>query len=286
MTFPPSSQRRFSRLSSRTRPVGQPTRGKTALNRLRQVDVYVALAWASALTGWETRVESPLVVDVGYGAQAWTALEMRDRWLPLHPRLRLLGVEIDPERVAAAQPFIQPGVIDFRIGGFNLTDVLHGEPAHLIRAYNVLRQYDESAVPAALVTMGQALAPGGLLIEGTSTPTGRLVVFDVYQRGTDGDLRHRELVFGTNFRQAVDPAAFQAILPKRLIHHAQDAAPGAFFAAWRASLARARGAGLTGARRQWGYAVDALRERYGYPVDGRGRIVRRGYLVLRSRLDG
>src|SRR5689334_4319076 len=102
------------------RPVGQPTRGKTALNRLRQIDVYVALALPHTLTHG-----SPLVVDLGFGAYAWTTLEMFERWLPVNPKLRMLGIEIDPERVAAAIPYVQPPTIDFRLGGFNV-DMLTG----------------------------------------------------------------------------------------------------------------------------------------------------------------
>jgi hypothetical protein len=260
---------------------GQPTRGKTALNRLRQVDVYIALAHPGILT-----TGSPLVIDSGYGAQAWTALEMFERWLTLNPALRLLGVEIDAERVAAALPYQQPGRIEFRLGGFNLSDVLGGEKARLIRAYNVLRQYDESVVEPALAMLAEALEPGGLLIEGTSNPSGRLVVFDVYRKMDAGQLCHEELVFGTNFRERVEPVDFQAVLPKRLIHHAQDAAPAAFFNAWRSAFALARGAGHHSPRHQWIYAAKMLRERFNFPVDTRPRILRRGFLALHNRLDG
>ena len=37
---------------------------------------------------------------------------------------------------------------------------------------------------------------------------------------------------------------------------------------------------------EWVAAADVLRERFGWPVDPRRRIVERGYLVLASRLDG
>jgi hypothetical protein len=242
------------------------------------VDTYIALAHAQTLSSG-----TPLIIDVGYGAQAWTALEMWERWQSLNPRLRLLGVEIDPERVAAALPYQQPGSIEFRLCGFNVRDVLDGRKARLIRAYNVLRQYDESAVPQALATMAHALEPGGLLIEGTSTPSGRLAVFDVYRQQANG-LQQLELVFGTNFRDSADPIEFQAILPKRLIHHAQAAQPAAFFDAWRQTLRLARGLGQGGLRRQWWIAAQLLREKYGYPIDTRRRIVRRGFLVLRASL--
>jgi hypothetical protein len=262
-----------------SRPVGQPTRGKTALNRLRQVDVYMGLAWATHLHG-----AAPLIVDVGYGAYPWTALEMLQRWQRINPRLRLLGLEIDPERVANALPFCQPPHIDFRIGGFNVADITGTAQVRLIRAYNVLRQYDEAAVPDALLTMAQALEIGGLLIEGTSNPSGRIVVFDVYRKEPDASLRHLELVFGTNFKERIDPVDFQAILPKRLIHHAQDARPSAFFDAWRQALLLARGMGHIGIRRSWQTAMLLLRERFGYAIPPSVRLIRRGYLVLRDTL--
>src|SRR3954465_8057826 len=102
----------------RTHPIGQSTRGKTALNRLRQVDVFMALAFSHVFSSG-----APLIVDVGYGAFAWTTLEMYERWLPFNPDLRVLGIEIDPDRVAAAQPYASPPTIDFRLGGFNIADL-------------------------------------------------------------------------------------------------------------------------------------------------------------------
>jgi hypothetical protein len=264
----------------RSRPQGQPTRGKTALNRLRQVDAYVALAYAHILSSG-----SPLVVDVGYGAYPWTALEMFERWLPLNPRLRLLGLEIDPERVAVAQPYAQPGRIDFQLGGFNVASNLGSDKAMLIRAYNVLRQYDESEVREALETMADALAPNGLLIEGTSNPSGRFITFDVYQKGSVGILLHKVLVFGWNFRGTCDVDDFKAILPKRLIHHAYDPTPAAFFSAWQRALQIARGAGHRDRHVLWQMAINHLRH-LGYPVDRQKRLIKRGYLTLHNPLYG
>ena len=43
----------------------------------------------------------------------------------------------------------------------------------MIRAFNVLRQYDESEVDAAWTAMTARLAPGGLLVEGTCDELGR-----------------------------------------------------------------------------------------------------------------
>ncbi|MCC7445957.1 MAG: class I SAM-dependent methyltransferase [Anaerolineae bacterium] len=265
-------------MSRRVRPVGQPTRGKTALNRLRQIDVYVALALPGVLMG-----DAPLIVDVGFGAYAWTTLEMRERWLTINPHLRVIGIEIDPARVAAALAYADPPTVGFRLGGFNLPDALVRERARLIRCYNVLRQYDESAVVPALEAMAVSLEPGGILIEGTSNPSGRIVAFDVYQKQGDG-LIHRALIFGTNFRAPIEPVDFQAILPKRLIHHMLDLVPAAFFAAWQDSFAVARGQGWRG-RQQWIVAAKLLKTKYNYPVDTRAGLLRRGYVALRDALQ-
>lgn len=270
----------------RERLAGQPTRGKTALNRLRQIDVYVALAHSGALRGGTS-----LIVDLGFGAYPWTTLEMRQRWLRINPRIRVLGVEIDPQRVATALPYADPPAVDFRLGGFNLWDIVGPHRARLIRCYNVLRQYDEAAVRPALIEMAKALEPGGLLIEGTSNPTGRIVAFDVYRRESDL-LIHEVLVFGTNFRAPVEPVDFQTILPKRLIHHMLDPRPSAFFGAWRKaftliwrSVGYNRGQSRQVWRSQWIVAASLLKSRFGYPVDTRPGLIRRGYIALRDSLS-
>lgn len=259
----------------RKRPLGQPTRGKTALNRLRQIDVYVALALESLLVGGV-----PLIVDVGYGVYPWTTLEMWERLLRLNARLRVLGVEIDPERVATAQPYAAPPYIDFQLGGFDLLRVLNGQRARLIRCYNVLRQYDERAVAPALAEMALALEENGVLIEGTSNPSGRLVAFDVYRMQKD-QLSHEALVFGTNFRAPVEAVDFQAILPKRLIHHMRDPVPAAFFEAWQREFVLLR-APDADPRRVWIAAANNLRQHH--PVDSRPGLIRRGYVCARTAL--
>lgn len=208
---------------------------------------------------------------------------MRARWLHLNPRLRILGIEIDPARVAEALPYAEPPGITFALGGFNVADLTGPAAVRLIRCYNVLRQYDEGDVRGALQSMCAALEPGGLLIEGTSNPSGRIVAFDVYQK-TDGVLSHVALVFGSNFRAPAAPVDFQTILPKRLIHHAQDQRPAAFFDDWRRAFALARGTGKP--RREWVVAAELLRTRFGWPVDARPRLLRRGFVALRDPLRG
>lgn len=288
----------------RHRPSGQHTRGKTAENRLRQIDVYVALALPHMLRRGE-----PLCVDLGFGARPWTSLEMADRFARINPEVRILGVEIDPNRVEDALPFAEPPRVDFALGGFDLTATLGGHRARFVRAYNVLRQYDEREVDAALGHIAEALEPGGVLVEGTSNPTGAMVAFDVWRKPqvaagppvigsaqtsdlvarvrVSHGLEHVALVFGTNFRELHEPADYQTILPKRLIHRMLDTEPARFFADWRISAGIARGSVAHGGRReQWAVTAETLRERFGWHVDPRRRLLARGFLVLGSDLAG
>lgn len=261
------------------RRVGQVTRGKTALNRLRRVDNYLTLALADCLYG------TPLVVDLGYGAYPWTTLEMAARLSRVNPAVRCLGIEIAPERVSAAQPFASPQV-QFQLGGFNVADLTGVGVVSAIRAYNVLRQYEETEVGAALNTLSRALRIGGVLIEGTSNPTGGIAVFDVYRQTADG-LQHATLVFATNFNRRIAeiPSDFQTILPKRLIHHMRDEVMANFFAAWQRSYQVARAVRIEKSpAKVWCTAADRLHTEYGYPIDPRRRLIQRGFLPLHTAL--
>ena len=84
----------------------------------------------------------------------------------------MVGIEIDPDRVAAAAALARPGV-QFVRGGFEVP-LPDGRRPLLIRAANVLRQYDESEVAGAWARMAGRLEAGGLLVEGTCDELGRL----------------------------------------------------------------------------------------------------------------
>ena len=123
------------------KPQGQPTRGKTAPNRLRRVDNFLTLYDPGLFRRADGPFAGALYVDLGYGADPVTTLESTARLRRLHSALPVLGVEIDPERVAAAQPFADVRTM-FRLGGFNLP-LKPVETVRCIRAFNVLRQYEE-----------------------------------------------------------------------------------------------------------------------------------------------
>lgn len=172
----------ISRLAQRSwrrsrRPVGQPTCGKTAGGRLRRVDVFLLLYDAHLLRRKDGLFAGAWFVDLGYGAEPVTTLESAARFRRINPLLPVMGVEIDPTRVAAAQPFVDDRT-EFRLGGFNLPlrrlEAGQSERVRAIRAFNVLRQYKEADVEPAWAELAHAALPGALLIEGTSDPSGSL----------------------------------------------------------------------------------------------------------------
>jgi hypothetical protein len=145
---------------------GRITRGTTGVNRLRRIDRWIATLPILRQT------DDPLVVDLGYGASATTSLELQSRLARVRSDVEVVGIEIDPERVARANRDARTGV-SFRLGGFEVP-LPAGRRATVIRALNVLRQYDESEVPAAWDRMLARLQPGGALIEGTCNELGRV----------------------------------------------------------------------------------------------------------------
>jgi hypothetical protein len=250
------------------RPLGVVTRGTTNPNRLRRVDNWIVETCGDRLR----TAADPLVVDLGYGATPVTAVELRARLAArVRADVRVVGLEVDPVRVAAAAPAADPPGLTFARGGFELAGL---RPA-LVRAFNVLRQYDESEVADAWRTMTSALAPGGLLVEGTCDELGRLggwLLIDA-----DGP---RSLTLAAKLTTLDRPAELAERLPKALIHHNVPGEPvhdliRALDDAWRA----AAGYAPFGPRQRWLRAVTALREA-GWPILDRPRRWRLGELTV------
>ena len=231
------------------RPVGVATRGTTAPNRLRRVD-----RWISGTSGrLLCAAADPLVVDLGYGASPVTTMELADRLRVIRPDVRVVGLEIDPERVAAAARLARPGV-EFRRGGFELA----GLRPVLVRALNVLRQYAEHDVAPAWHRMTAALAPGGLLVEGTCDELGRLAAWVAVT--ADGP---QSLTLAASLRHLEQPSDLAERLPKALIHRN---VPGEPISALLCDLDRAWAAaapvGVFGPRQRWIAAAEDLRSRW------------------------
>ena len=268
---------------------GRVTRGKTARNRLRRIDAFLARYDPELLRRRDGEHAGALFVDLGYGAEPHTTLESAARLRRLNPGLPVLGVEIDPERVERARPFADEATA-FRFGGFNLPLRSRADGARqsvrLIRAFNVLRQYEEEAVEPAYDTLAAALLPGGLLIEGTSDPLGRIWTANLVRRpaepGADRPWRLEALAFGTSFRDGFDPAAFRAILPKSLIHRMRPGEPiHAFMADWERAARETRPVRVWGWRQWFAAAAEGLARR-GHRLELRRSWLRRGWLVWRD----
>lgn len=271
------------------RPEGVPTRGKTARNRLRRVDNFLCLYDAPLLRRTDGPFAHAWYVDLGYGAEPFTTLESAARLRRIHPDLPVLGVEIDPARVAAAQPYAN-ALTHFRLGGFNLPirSWPDGTPetVRLIRAFNVLRQYDEDAVDDAYARLAHSVLPGGLLFEGTSDPFGRIWVANLLRRvatsggnAARGTWRADALIFSTNFRTGFDPGEFQTVLPKNLIHRVVPGEPiYDFFQDWKTATLTTSVVKTWGVR-QWFVASARALSARGYRINTQRKWLRRGWLI-------
>jgi hypothetical protein len=237
-------------------PTGRITRGTTGTNRLRRVD-----RWIAALPVLR-RAATPLVVDLGYGASATTTLELHHRLARVRPEVEVVGLEIDPARVAAAAPFARPGV-RFAVGGFEVP--LPGDVrATVIRSFNVLRQYDEAEVLPAWRLMVARLQPGGVLVEGTCNEVGRVASWvDVSSAGPISLTVSLRLA---SLHAPLAPSLVAERLPKVLIHRN---VPGEKVHALLGELdqlwAVHAGLGVWGPSQRWVAVVTSLRAA-GWPV--------------------
>jgi hypothetical protein len=209
-------------------------------------------------------VAAPLCVDLGYGREPWTTAEWHSR-LRQHVRhdIAVLGVEIDAQRVAAAQLATAPG-LSFVLGGFEVP--AQGCAVHVIRAMNVLRQYDEADVSKAWSLMVKALAAQGTLIDGTCDEVGRLSTWLAVKSGTDGQPFADSFTLSTQLASLERPSKWAARLPKALIHrNAPGHAVHKFFvdfdAAWDVHAALS----VFSPRQRFIAAVQTLRDA-GWPI--------------------
>ena len=256
-------------MSSGRSPVGQITRGTTGTNRLRRVDRWIARHPALR------RAADPLVVDLGFGASAVTALELYARLARARPDVEVIGLEIDPGRVARARlqlaevaagatSFPADSRVSFGFGGF---EVPTPRAPAVIRAMNVLRQYDEAEVPDAWRRMAARLSPDGLLVEGTCDELGRICTWV----SIGADSAPRTLTISLRLAAVEHPSIAAERLPKALIHRN---VPGervhALLVALDGEWDRAAGLSTFGAVQRWEGALTALRTA-GWPVQERSR---------------
>ena len=267
-----------SKKSTPYKPQGHQTRGKTARNRLRRSDIFMLLTEGSLIRLQDSPGIRSYYVDLGYGFEPFTTLESAERLRKQNPNLSVLGVEIDPERVAAAKPYEDEQTF-FRLGGFNLP-IKDNETVRLIRAFNVLRQYDESEWEAPIKQLGLQLIPGGMLLEGTSNPTGSVWTANVIRRSASAphQVFREGFVFSTNFHMGFEPDLFQPVLTKNYIHRM---VPGEqiydFMERWKTACRNQSPMRSYGLRALFCAAAAELRDA-GYCIDLRPQLLRRGFL--------
>jgi hypothetical protein len=242
-------------------PQGAITRGTTNTNRLRRSDRWLA-TWSGL-----RRVGSAHVVDLGYGASSTTTRELATRLAKVRPDVHVWGIEIDPARVATAQQelaLITPAVtnVTFAYGGFEIPVPQRIAPV-VIRAFNVLRQYDEKEVAAAWAAMLARLDPEGVLIDGTCDEIGRVSTWVALT--PEGP---QTLSLSLRLNDLESPLIAAERLPKVLIHRNVPGEPvhaylAALDSAWRASAPLS----TFGPVQRWQATVQSLATS-GWPIVG------------------
>lgn len=261
-------------------PLGHPTRGTTGTNRLRRNDRAIAASAAFR------RASDPLVVDLGYGASGVTAFELATRLVRVRADATVHGFELDPARVSTARaqlaevragrtPFPADLPVSFSRGGFEVPLPAGRRPA-VIRAMNVLRQYDEADVADAWSRMAARLAPEGMLFEGTCDEVGRIASWVE----VDATASPQRFTISLRLAELERPSIVAERLPKALIHRN---VPGErvhdLLAALDREWERAAPLSTFGPSQRFIAAVTALRDQ-GVPVQGDRRRWRLGELTV------
>lgn len=216
-------------------------RGRTRPGRLSRLDGWLRVRERRLLAGSEGALAGAAVVDLGLGDRPETTLELARALAVFEPAPPLIGVDHDAGRVLRARALAPQ--LDLRVGGFELP-LRPGERVRLVRVMNVLRGYPASEVARALRLLARRLVPGGLIVEGTCCPEGR-VLCALLLRRTLGGLRREALLLSTDFSRGFAPNLLRDRLPAELHRRADGGrAIQPLFDAWNAAFARVRAAGL------------------------------------------
>ncbi|GAA2784610.1 hypothetical protein GCM10010533_23780 [Mycolicibacterium pallens] len=208
----------------------------------------------------------PVVVDLGYGRLPVTTLELATRLRAVRSDVRVVGLEIDPQRVVP-----DTDGVEFKVGGFELAGL---QPV-LVRAFNVLRQYPEAAVDEAWAQMRSRLGPGGLIVDGTCDELGRRCCWVLL----DGD-GPVSLTLACDPRHIDRPSDLAERLPKVLIHHNVPGQPiHTLLSSADRAWATAAGHSVFGPRDRWRAMLTELAAT-GVPIEPQRRAVRDAVLTV------
>ena len=154
------------------------------------------------------------VVDVGFGEEAWTVLEMAAQLRKIEPNLRVIGLETDPRRISGADPDQNPlNCFEYVEPDAELS--LRFQGAAMLRAMNVLRSYPDPEVRPTLLNWARCLKEGGWLLEGSSSASGHILTSHVWRRA-GGQVRHSGLLLYTDFSSGFAPWMFRDHFPRDL----------------------------------------------------------------------
>lgn len=176
-------------------------RARTRPGRLRALDAWLCVERREALR------PGGMVLDVGFGVEPVTTLELAAAVRAVEPSLRVTGVERDAGRARAPSP---PDVT-LVCGDFDALPALG--PACVIRVMNVLRGCRAAELPGAWVALAGASAEGGVVLEGSSDTEGHVTTAWVLSR-VGGALRREALLLHTDFTRGFSPWLFRDWLPR------------------------------------------------------------------------
>lgn len=177
---------------------------KTRRGRLDALDALISELDAALLDPSGPHGDAP-VVDVGLGAIPWTTVDWFHRLA-----VPMVGVDHAADAVERAQPYVEPG-LRFVEGGLDLP--VHG--ARMVRVLNVLRGGPPDEARRAHDVLAASLRDGGLLLEGSCSPTGDVGVVHRIRKN-DGRIHRESLLFWLETSQGDAPLRFRDRLPRDL----------------------------------------------------------------------
>jgi hypothetical protein len=197
-------------------------RGRTRRGRLQQLDRWLC-ATEPALVGRQGRV-----LDVGLGDEPWTTVELAEA-----VDAEVIGLDAVASRVATARRLAPEH--RFEVGEWTGGQ----REATVVRAMNVVRQLTPAEVPAAHARLGQALRPGGIVLEGSCSHTGDCLVAHVLRRREA--LVAEAMVFATTFARGFAPRMYLHQLPRDLRKRARGTLVEAMLLDWQAVFVATEG---------------------------------------------
>ncbi|MDX2010833.1 MAG: class I SAM-dependent methyltransferase [Myxococcaceae bacterium] len=172
-------------------------RARTRPGRLAAFDAWLSLTEQSLLSAPGT------LVDVGFGVSAVTTFELAAAF----PGHHVIGLEADLARLEAARrEFVS---LDLRAG----LDAVRGlADVRVVRIANVGRALTKDDVHGLVLQAEALVAPGGVVLEGTTDVEGHVSAFHLWRRGAQPPL----LVLHTDGARGFSPWLFRDVLPRAL----------------------------------------------------------------------